>query len=396
MDSMPTLSILTQHGIIAIFMNRQMQQEQLDVPLDGTLSIRGQFRDLIGMEFIEGLHSTLRFEQDGALPTYNAAGRNYYVALPEPIGMFDSLQIAGGGNYDMGIRSNDVPNGIVTIDVDDGATISPPSESADIFTSTTTYYEDGQLVHKENANPVGSYSSLSADRKISNAVKIGELLASSDSNVVVPIQIGKFEYAVKDQNGDPQVAILMLTPNMGKRLGEVTLLPLEHAIGYPETPPEEFAQLTQKHTDKQVKPRLEVVGAGIAEIHKVNINHNQLTGHNVDALLLGDGTTAPYITDWDTMTTPIEDDRARAQALDILVAVRSLSGLPLELLKKDLIDIDLAAEIIIKNSIGIIGGYILAMGKPLPAALPRQTVFEIALDDTPTNRSLDLLVDILN
>lgn len=373
-----------------------MQQEQLDVPLEGTLSIRGQFRDMVGMEFIEGLHDTLRFEREGALPVYNAAGRNYYVALPKPIGMFDSLQVAGGGNYDMGIRSNDVPNGIVTFDVDGDSKIAPPSDSADIFTSTTTYYEDGKLVHKENSNPVGSYSSVSAERKISNAVKIGDLLADTDSNVVVPIQIGKFEYAAKDQNGDPQVAILMLTPNMGKRLGEVTLLPLQHAIGYPETPPERLAKLTRRHAEQQVQPRLEVVGAGIAEIHKVNINHNQLTGHNVDALIMSNGSTAPYITDWDTMTTPIEDDKTRSQALDVLVAIRSLSGVPLELLKKDMIDMDLTAELIARNAIGIIGGYIKAMGKPLPATLSRQSVFEIALEDTSTNRSLDVLVDILD
>lgn len=287
---------------------------QLDVPaspLEGDLYLGKEAANMLGPEFVEGLYKALRYDVDQPLSVYNAAGRNYYIPLTEAIGPYDALQVAGGGNFDLGITSNhNVEDSIVAPETPEGPLlIAPPSANSGLFTSYTAYYEGGEVIERQNINPVGSYTAESAARKIEQTRAAFGMLTAAKAGVITPMYAGRFEYGVPDQSGDPQTAILMLVPSMGLRFDSKLLLPL-NALRRGEAPEgDEFTEQLKPYHDAVIAPRFVSIGRGMGITHEAGLNHNQLTPGNADALA-SHGVLVPYITDWDTTTTPNDADKS--------------------------------------------------------------------------------------
>lgn len=366
-----------------------------DAPLEGDLHIDRQSRDLLGSEFIEGVHSALRYSQEQVLPVYNAQGRNYYIPLPSPIGPYDALQIAGGGNFDLGITSNgDVEDSIVTPPEtsEKSRVIVPPSEKSGLFTGHTVYYENGELVEKTNINPVGSYTARSASRKIEQTQTAFGLLAAKSEGVITPKYIGKFEYEIVDQFGEAQTAILMLVPSLGRRFDSKLLLPLNALrAGQAPAPGAEFTEELHPYYGATILPRLVSIGWGVAITHEAGLNHHQLTPGNVDALAAPDKTLVPYFTDWDTMTVPSDEDRARAQALDMVVALKTASTGLTRLVQLEAIDRKAAANLVLATTLSLLEGYYEGRGGLYAKYIKPEDAVNIATHSYGPERSLDLV-----
>lgn len=361
--------------------------------LDGDLHMNRQIGEQLGNEFVEGVDHALRFDHDQRLSIYNAGGRNYYIPLPEAVGPYDALQVAGGGNFDLGITSNaDVEDSIVDpVAAGDERVIYPPSETAGLFIGYTHYYEDGKLVEKPNVNPVGSYTAESANRKIENTRLAFGTLAASGAGVIIPMYAGKFEYGIPDQAGGPQTAILMLVPSMGRRLDSKILLPLNAVrSGIAPEPGGPFTEQLIPFYRASILPRLFSVGYGIATTHNVGFVHHQLTPGNTDALN-SDGVLVPYITDWDTMTTPDDADKSRSQAVDMLVAFQSASNGLRRMSRTELIDQPTAARLILETSLSLLKGYFEGKGGLYAKHIDPQDAVSVAVNAHDIEKSLDLL-----
>ena len=321
--------------------------------LDGALHLGTSALDSLGEDFIEGLGNALTFNGKPHPKIINPQGRNYYMALPNPYGAFDSLQISGGGNFEIGIRSNsDVDDGIVTLEPDTGPRlITPPDSQAELFTGVTVLYEGGQLVDRKNPNPLGSYTHRTAEQKIANtreaAVRLG-------GRVAVPYVLGRFEYDLADQNGEPQTAILLLVPQLGRRFDATLLHPLGVLRGVNRDAV--TSESIVDYYEEIIGPRLSAIGLAIGEIHKSGLNHNQLTPGNT-AVIERDNMGLGYITDWDTMTEPSTDDRIMAQALDMTVAFRTNAAPTLALYREHAIDKVQACDLIGLTVCQLLGGY---------------------------------------
>ncbi len=332
-------------------------------PLDGKFFLVPGVAEKLGMEFVNGLYGLLRYEPDGSLPIHWAAGRNYTVALRERLGIYDCLQVAGGGHYDLGIRSNaDINHNIVTYyGGKPEQTIQPPTADAGLFVSHTAYYEDGQLAEKENINPLGSYSSASAKRKIDNTVSAHMTLLDEEPQIITPLYVGRFEYDIPDQHGDPQTAILMLVPAMGDRFDATLLRPLTRVIasgsyaGFETQFRERYASL--------LKSCFETIGLSIASAHLHNINHNQPTAGNAAVFKTSDGDMLPYLTDWDTMTRPSAEDAPYARALDLIIAIQSNASVIYALFERGDIGNQSASYAMSMTVVGILAGYLMKMGR---------------------------------
>jgi hypothetical protein len=327
------------------------------------------------------------------LPVYNAGGRNYYIPLPDEVGPYDALQVAGGGNFDLGITSNaGVEDNIVYPEADEEArVISPPSETAGLFTGYTCFYEDGKLVEKPNVNPVGSYTAESANRKIEQTQAAFGLLAASGAGVITPMYAGKFEYDVTDQFGEPQTAILMLVPSMGRRFDSKLLLPLNALrMGKAPEPGAQFAKELKPYHQAVILPRLFSIGWGIAAIHQEGLIHHQLTPGNTDALK-SDNVLVPYVTDWDTMTVPNDADRPRSQAVDIAVALQAASTGLKRLLRLEVIDEKTVADLILETSLNLLNGYFEGKGGLYAKHVNIKDAINVATGHYDTEKSLDAI-----
>lgn len=363
-------------------------------PLDGDLHVNRQFRDLLGLEFIDGVHNALRYARQQKLPVYNAQGRNYYIPLPRSIGPYDALQVAGGGNFDLGITSNGgVEDSIVSPDADEESRIVvPPSENSGLFTGYTMYYENGELIEKTNINPVGSYTARSASRKIEQTQAAFGLLAAKSAGVITPKYVGKFEYEIADQFGESQTAILMLVPSLGRRFDSKLLLPLNALrAGQAPAPGAEFAADLKPYYGATILPRLVSIGRGIAVTHETGLTHHQLTPGNVDALVAPDNTLVPYLTDWDTMTVPADTDRARARALDMVLALKAASTGLTRLVRLEAIDGKEAASLVLATTLSLLEGYYEGRGGLYAKHIKPEDAVNVASHSYGPERSLDLI-----
>jgi hypothetical protein len=362
-----------------------------DTPLEGDLHIGRQWAGQFGMDFVEGVNAALTYSPDQPLQVLNASGRNYYIPLPEPAGPYDALQVAGGGNFDLGITTNSgVQDSIV--DPESGAkprVVAPPAENPDLFTSYTLYHEDGQDVEKQNINPIGSYSAQSAARKIEQTELAFATLAARHTGVITPKYVGKFEYALDDQNGEPQTAILMLVPSMGMRFDSKLLVPLTAMrAGRSPEPGSDFAEELIPYHQAVISPRLFCIGAGMATMHRSGLVHHQMTPGNSDALTMGNK-LVPYITDWDTATVPDESDRVRSQAIDMVIALQTASAAIKRLTRLEMIGRQTAAGLVIDTVVNFLSGYFESKGEPPSGHLGTQDAVNIAVGSYDTNKSLD-------
>lgn len=336
---------------------------RLDVaagPVDGNLFMEQPVRELLNDDFVEGVSEALRFTEAQRLPVLNALGRNYYIPLPNAIGPYNAMQIAGGGNFDLGITTNqDVEDSIIVpTSTEDTRIVVPPSENSGLFTGCTVFYEDGQCVIKENINPVGSYTSRSATNKIDRTREAFAQLTAVAAGVIAPMYAGKFEYEVADQFGDPQTAILMLVPSYGQRFDAKLLMPLTaHLLGKAPPPGQQFADELKAFYKGSLMPRMSAIGGGIAVVHAAGMVHHQLTGGNTDALVSPDRILVPYITDWDTTTIPDEADKLGSQALDIAIAIESASAVAVRLAKLEAIGMGAATDLMLYTGFSMLRGY---------------------------------------
>jgi hypothetical protein len=370
---------------------------RLDLPatsLEGNLHIGRQFHDMVGPDYIEGVDRALRFMPKQVLPVYNAGGRNYYIPLLDPIGPYDALQVAGGGNFDLGITSNEgVEDSIVSPEVYEQARIIvPPSEDSGLFTSYTMYYENGEYITKANINPIGSYTARSAARKITQTSEAFELLPAQKAGVITPKYVGKFEYEIADQFGEPQTAILMMVPSLGRRFDSTLLLPLRVLLEG-NAPPlgKEFADELEPFYKGSIVPRLFSIGQGIAAVHRAGLSHHQLTPGNVDTLHLSENAQVPYITDWDTTTIPVDDDRLKAETLDVVLAIQSASTILTRLVRLEAISPDAAAGFALATALSLFQGY--STGKhSLPIEdISAEDAVNIAAGNYTTQKCVDLV-----
>lgn len=336
---------------------------RLDIPatpLEGELDMDESMQRLLGPEFVSGVHAALRFSQQQVLPVYNAAGRNYYLPLPRKLGPYDALQVAGGGNFDLGITSTgDVQDSIVDPDAaPEDRVVVPPSEGGELFTSDTMFYEDGACVERTNRNPIGSYAERTATQKIENTQRAYGTLAAQGAGVITPKYVGKFAYEVADQYGDSQTAILLLVPSLGRRFDHKLLLPL-NLLRDGQAPPagEKFAQALDAYYKQTLLPELHSIGWGIEAIHAAGFTHHQLTPGNTDTLPGPENVHVPYITDWDTMRQPSEADIKRAQALDMAVAFQSASTIVKRLVRLEMIGQEAASELLMNTVLTMLAGY---------------------------------------
>lgn len=352
--------------------------QEVAKPLDGNLYLVPGVADMLGMEFLESLYGMLRYDtdRDDSLPIHRAAGRNYTVPLPRQFGAYNGLQVAGGGNYDLGIRSNDDVGNAVLLIFNDSPEhiIEPPSEHSGLFTGYTTYYEGGDMVEKANINPVGSYSAQSAKRKIDNTTQAHRALRESDPGVWTPLYVGRFEYDVADQNGDPQTAMLFLVPQLGERFDELLLRPLRYAVlNGDETDPNFDRNFRERYLEV-LAPCFRGFGLGLAATHLSNLNHNQPTAGNVAVFKLADGGVLPYVADWDTMTQPPAEDVAMSRALDVGIAIRSSASVIFALFEQGSINEKSARYAMGMTVIGILEGYLSRIGKRPQDVLNPRTV----------------------
>ena len=363
-------------------------------PLEGELHLSNGMAGMFGAEFIEVVHSALRYAPHPDLRIYNAAGRNYYVPLPQAAGPYDALQVAGGGNFDLGITSNEgIEESIVDPEATEGDRIVvPPSEAAGLFTSYTTYFEAGRRVEKTNINPVGSYTSRSASRKIEATQRAFGLLTAPSMGVITPRYVGKFEYAVADQFGEPQTAILMLVPSLGRRFDAKLLVPL-NALRAGQAPPagEPFAEELRPYHRTVVLPQLFSIASGIATMHRAGLNHHQPTPGNTDALIAPGDMYVPYITDWDTTTEPSAEDRARSQALDMFIALQTASAGLKRLARLEAIGKAAAAELVLETTLALMEGYFTGRGGLYAKIIKPEDAVNVATDGYDTDESLDLI-----
>jgi hypothetical protein len=360
-------------------------------PLEGDLDIDRESRDLLGDDFVEGVHRALRYSQEQILPVYNAQGRNYYIPLPSSVGPYDALQISGGGNFDLGITSNGgVEDCIISPEGGEASrAIVPPSENPNLFTGSTLCYENGEYVERVNHNPIGSYTSRSANWKIEQTQVAFGLLAAKGAGVITPKYVGKFEYEVADQFDEPQTAILMLVPSLGRRFDSKLLLPLNALrAGKAPTIGAQFAEELQPYYKAIILPRLQSIGRGLGIIHKIGLNHYQPTPGNTDALNAANNGLVPYITDWDDMTVPSSADRPRAQALDMAVAIQTSSAALTNLVRLEAIDKEAAADLALATTVSLLEGHRTDM--PIKRTTPEDVV-NVAAHHYDLDRSLDLI-----
>jgi hypothetical protein len=271
------------------------------------------------------------------------------------------MQIAGGGNFDLGITTNSgVQDSIlVPVSTEETRIVVPPSKDAGLFTGGTVFYEDGRCVLKENINPIGSYTSRSADRKIDQTTEAFERLTAKSAGVIAPLYIGRFEYDVPDQFGEPQTAILMLVPSYGQRFDARLLMPLTaYLTGQAPPAGQEFGDVLDAFYQDSLMPRMTAIGHGISIVHNTtDMVHHQLTAGNTDALIAPGRRLVSYITDWDTTTKPKDQDRLGSQALDLSIAMESASAVAIRLARQEAIDTDTAAKLILYTGLALLKGY---------------------------------------
>lgn len=366
--------------------NRQFELQRDVEPLDGQLYMQRSVHELVDNGYLEAINGMLRFRSQD-LPIVSAAGRNYHVPLPEPVGDYDCLQVAGGGNLDLGVRTNDgIPHGIVAVPFTEGQAqvIEPPS--SELFTSYTTYYENGGLVDKTNANPVGSYTERSASRKIANTLAAAEHMRSAGYEVLAPIYAGKFVYDVPDQNGENQTAMLLLVPSMGQRFESTLLSPITSlASGYEV--PEFFEESLGAYYQQVLGDKFQRIGQAIAVLHTQGLNHNQPTPGNVAILDYEDGTSTPYVTDWDTMTIPTSSDAEMARALDVSIALATNVSMPLWAFENKAIGKDATVSALGFTACHLLSGYLTRMGqRSLPGLRLDDILYVMAQDDDSVGR----------
>jgi hypothetical protein len=363
-------------------------------PLEGELYIGRPYTEFFGTEFFEGVEQALRFSKVQTLPIYNAAGRNYYIPLPEPVGPYDAVQVAGGGNFDLGVRSNqDREDGIVTVDLGEGLkVIMPPSETSGLFTGHTSYYENGEMVSKENINPVGSYTARSARRKIESTQTAAKSLQGADSTVITPMYVGSFEYEVPDQFGEPQTAILMLVPSMGHRFDGQLLIPLKNILnGRGPAPGPQFNEALIDYYEGILSPCFLTIGRGMAETHGLGLVHHQLTPGNTDALVGPGDILMPYITDWDTMTRPGPSDEAKSKALDMSVALKAACLGIRKLSEIDAIEPAIAADLISGTALDLLKGYYMGQKRRYIKPISNVDAVKVALETLDPAEDLDVV-----
>jgi hypothetical protein len=370
---------------------------RLDVaagPVDGNLFVEPQVQRLLGDDFVEGVDGALRFTETQRLTVMNAQGRNYYIPLPDAIGPYNAIRVAGGGNFDLGITTNSgVEDSIITpISTEDTRIVVPPSEGSGLFTGQTMFYEDGQCVVKENINPVGSYTSRSAGHKIDRTMEAFAKLTAIAAGVIAPMYAGKFEYDVPDQFGDPQTAILMLVPSYGKRFDAKLLLPLHaYLTGQGPAPGQEFTDRVKAFYEDSLMPRMSAIGSGISVIHAAGMVHHQLTGGNTDALTAPNRRLVPYITDWDTATVPNEADMPASQALDVALAIGSASAIAIRLFKLEAIDIDTTRDLILYTGFSILKGYLGIQSAVKLQHIDPDEIIDVASSETNADKKIKLV-----
>ncbi len=363
-----------------------------DEPLEGDLYIARQWSDRLGHDFVERVYDSLRYAGDASQPVYNASGRNYYIPLPEPIGPYNALQVAGGGNSDLGITTNSGVQDSIVSRHDTDRLITPPREDPGLFTSYTMYHENGEQVERTNVNPIGSYSARSAKRKIEQTEAAFSLLPAQQAGVISPKYIGRFEYGIADQFGEPQTAILMLVPSYGLRLDSKLLLPLQAIEAGVELPSDKtVGEELEPYHKAIIRPRLFSVGWGIGAMHRMGLVHHQLTPGNTDALEAIGNTLVPYITDWDTMTTPAEADLPRSKSIDMLVAVQAACTGLKRLARMEAIGTETAAELVMDTVARMLQGYFEGRGGLYTKAVDMRDGVNVAVGNCEVESGLDIV-----
>lgn len=374
--------------------NNEFRLDIPATPLEGVLEMDRPMQDLLGPDFLAGVYSALRFTKEQTLPVFNAAGRNYYLPLARRLGPYDALQIGGGGNFDIGITSTgDVQDSIVDPQADEKDwVVVPPSEDAGLFTGQTMFYEDGACIERVDRDPIGSYTARSANQKIENTQTAFNLLSALNAGVITPRYVGKFMYDIADQFGDPQTAILLLVPSLGRRFDSTLLLPLNAMrAGKAPTPGEKFVENLVPYYQAILVPRFYAIGRGIETAHAAGLTHHQLTPGNTDALVAPDKVLVPYITDWGTMKVPSVSEEKRAQALDMTLAVQAASSMLKRLVRQEVIDEKTAADLALDTVRSMLGGYHESRG-----TLDGKTVYPVdAVNVAASHYDLEKILDLV-
>ncbi len=310
-------------------------------PLDGTLYVQKSFMQCVDAAFLEQFGNAIQFTSGPKPRVFNAHGRSYHMALPEPIGMYDTLQVSGGGFSEMGIRSTDLDSSILIRRTDKGGSKIVPPTTRELFSGTTTFFEQGRLIGKRSTDPLGGYAAREAEIKLSNMRTAAQAIRDADIEDVVylPLHAATMSYNEKDQYGENITALVFIVPNRGCRLDADLARPLAYASLVPkEQWKPNIGDLLIAGMELDFASRFRAIGKGLSALHGAGITHNQPTAGNTDAYKLTNGTDIAYFADWDTLQRPAPADKKMAQANDLVVAMISAAEVAVRMHSVELLD----------------------------------------------------------
>lgn len=243
---------------------------------------------------LSSLLSLLKFDSRHKAEVFKAHGRNYYVPLQQPVPPHDTLQISGGGDFDLGVSHN--VGQALTISAK--GVIRPPSSDSGIHTHTYQTVENDEIKSVAETSPKGSYNLQGALRKIERTKTAAEIF--DGSAIIIPGVAGHFRYSgIYDEYGEQQAAVVFAVPYKGVRTDSQILrisptLALRLSGADIQVPEEEIERAISF-----VSLACELGGNALQMIHAKDLAHQEPTIGNSLPLRSNDMDFL-FVTDWET------------------------------------------------------------------------------------------------